>query len=92
MPNPADPISTYIINHNLVQLLLWCAGLTTYAALRKQGAAAKQLVIGTLAGITEIHAALCKFWFDCRENTRHYARPLDDMKPNSTSLKLRAKV
>ena len=50
MSAPADSVSSFIVQHNLMPWLLSYTAVTTIAALRKLGSALKKILAGRSAG------------------------------------------
>ncbi len=68
MSAPADSVSSFIVQHNLMPWLLSYTAVTTIAALRKLGSALKKISLDVLRGLRELHSVLCDCLAGCYAN------------------------
>ena len=68
MPAPIDPVSSFVIRHNLLPLLWPSVAVTTIMKARKIGSAMKRVALEGLQGFEEIHGRFCECWVRCSSN------------------------
>jgi len=68
MPAPIDPVSNFIIQHNLLPLLWPSVAVSAIMKARKVGSAMKRVTLEALQGFEEIHGRFCDCWARCSLN------------------------
>lgn len=85
MAAPADPVTTFLVQHDLLPYLLSYTAVSTIAMVRKRGSAVKRVTSDSLRGLLELHGDFCDFlagcnanWWRCKqqfaENRRRHGR------------------
>jgi len=68
MSAPADPVSNFLVQHNLLPYLLSFTAISTLSMVRKRGSAVKKVISDTLRGLLELHGDLCDLLVGCGAN------------------------